>query len=239
MVLSNNTFRGTIPTEYGMLHRLRHFQVDTNYLTGRLPSEIGTMTNLERLLVHHNQLSKSIPTTLGILLMFQQLQQVDLSDNMFSGTLAEAMFDSTQLHDTRFTEGRQVSTINNTSSDGRTVSSSYLVVARTQLTGPIPESFCQQQEQQQQQYTNSTNNTNFDENTINTIPTTRTSGGTIVLVVSCYLDHQNINDVSTPVHRSTRTATTASVPLLERNCSCCLNYTECDEMLTSVRNFFG
>lgn len=210
LVLSNNSLHGTIPTEYGTLSRLRHFHVDTNHLTGRLPSEIGTMTHLERLLVHHNQLSKSIPTSLGTLLMVHQLQQVDLSDNWFSGTLPEAMFEY-YAQDNGVTEGRnRSSSINNSSSSSGTpkvTSSSLLVLARTNLTGTIPESFCRQQ--QRQQYTNST---------------TTTAGGTIVLLVSCSLDQNNLQMAEQQNDDDDRGSTTTSTTLslfLQRNCSCC------------------
>jgi len=60
-----NQVSGTIPTEFGRLHKLSEFMMENNTLSGTLPSEISTMAALEKFTVQDNKISGTLPENLG------------------------------------------------------------------------------------------------------------------------------------------------------------------------------
>ncbi|XP_031252560.1 receptor-like protein EIX2 [Pistacia vera] len=116
--LSNNRFEGGIPVSLGRLCNLRSFsisEVELNQelsevldifsgcvsdvlehldlsgsrLFGHLTNQLGQFKNLNTLLLPHNSISGPIPSALGKL---GCLQRLDLSYNMFNGTVSEIHF---------------------------------------------------------------------------------------------------------------------------------------------------
>ena len=73
-----------IPTEVGVLKKLKELDLSFNALDGSLPSEIGQCTNLEDvvlLLIHYN-LNGSLPSEIG---QCTNLSWLDLSFNSLDG----------------------------------------------------------------------------------------------------------------------------------------------------------
>ena len=62
---SANRFRGTVPTELGLLNTLASFTIQNNDITGTLPTELGLLQQLEYLDVSKNDMSGVIPSELG------------------------------------------------------------------------------------------------------------------------------------------------------------------------------
>ncbi|CAB9505742.1 LRR receptor-like serine threonine-protein kinase [Seminavis robusta] len=62
---SNENLRGMIPSEIGLLTKLRKFYADRNLHTGQIPTEIGQLTLLQELEIGHNTFTGSIPSEIG------------------------------------------------------------------------------------------------------------------------------------------------------------------------------
>ncbi|CAK9135772.1 unnamed protein product [Ilex paraguariensis] len=65
--LSNNTFKGQIPSELGRLFRLRHLLLMNNSFEGEIPATLSRCSELTQLAVSHNNLVGKIPKELGSL----------------------------------------------------------------------------------------------------------------------------------------------------------------------------
>ena len=74
LLLSNNTFTGSIPPLIGTCYALAELAIDGNSLTGTIPPSICGMTSLTRLLVETNSLSGTVPMQ-----MSQLTQLISLS----------------------------------------------------------------------------------------------------------------------------------------------------------------
>ncbi|CAB9513465.1 Leucine Rich Repeat [Seminavis robusta] len=57
--------KGHIPTEVGLLTRLKEFVLGTTHLSGTLPTELGQLRSLEQLLISSNAFVGTLPTELG------------------------------------------------------------------------------------------------------------------------------------------------------------------------------
>jgi hypothetical protein len=82
LALFGCSFSGEIPVELGQLQELQTLQLHQNQLSGGIPTELGQLQELQTLRLLQNQLSGGIPTELGQL---QALQKLNLSDNQLSG----------------------------------------------------------------------------------------------------------------------------------------------------------
>ena len=60
-----DSLRGSIPTEIGLLTKLRRFYSDRNLHTGPIPTELGLLQNLEELDIGYSPFSGGVPTELG------------------------------------------------------------------------------------------------------------------------------------------------------------------------------
>jgi len=60
-------FKGSIPTELGLLSKLRRLRLWANELNGTIPTELGGLTSIQILGLRDNKLSGTIPTELGVL----------------------------------------------------------------------------------------------------------------------------------------------------------------------------
>ena len=82
--LTENNFIGSIPTTIAKLTDLTELALDDNFLTGDLTALVD-LTNLQTLYVEHNAFTQSLDET--FLNKFIQLEELDISDNKFSGAV--------------------------------------------------------------------------------------------------------------------------------------------------------
>ncbi|KAJ6302193.1 hypothetical protein OIU77_016309 [Salix suchowensis] len=88
VLLSNNSFSGIIPGQYGQLNQLQHLDLSLNNLSGILPSSIFSLPNISYLNLAENMLSGSLPNHL---LCGSKLGFVDLSSNRLIGVLPSCL----------------------------------------------------------------------------------------------------------------------------------------------------
>ena len=76
---------GTIPTQIGLLTKLRAFNLYENRHSGTLPTELWQLTRLQDLIISspNSDLRGTIPTQVGLM---SQLRWFDISKNSLSGT---------------------------------------------------------------------------------------------------------------------------------------------------------
>jgi len=108
--LFGNQLTGTIPSEFGMLTELAELHLHGHRLNGTIPSEIGMLTELRSLLLCQNQLTGTIPSELG---MLTELRSLKLCQNQLTGPIPSELGNVTWYFDS-------------------------LDVSRNQLTGTIP-----------------------------------------------------------------------------------------------------
>mmetsp|Transcript_2293 Transcript_2293/g.3593 ORF Transcript_2293/g.3593 Transcript_2293/m.3593 type:complete len:122 (-) Transcript_2293:62-427(-) len=56
LILSDNLFSGTIPSEFEQMHKLEVLYLDNNDFSGTIPGEFGALDDLEVLVSHNNVL---------------------------------------------------------------------------------------------------------------------------------------------------------------------------------------
>ena len=61
MSLSDNEFRGPIPSELGYLWNMTRLQMKNNDFTGTIPQALGYMGDLEQFTLEGNQLTGQVP----------------------------------------------------------------------------------------------------------------------------------------------------------------------------------
>jgi Leucine-rich repeat (LRR) protein len=85
LVLIDNKFTGTMPTEFGSFRNLHELHLEGLFLKGDLPKELSMLNNtLESLILRDCNLSGKFPKAL---LSLTNLVRLDLSMNHFSGTI--------------------------------------------------------------------------------------------------------------------------------------------------------
>ncbi len=92
--LHENSLRGTLIPELGMLASLETLALSSNQLTGNIPPDIGQLANLKLLYLWGNQLTGTIPQELGQL---TRLEKLDLSSNQLTGTIPAEIGQLTNL----------------------------------------------------------------------------------------------------------------------------------------------
>nr|XP_051203082.1 receptor-like protein EIX2 [Lolium perenne] len=84
-----NGLSGSVPTEIGMMKKLKYLDLAGNNLSGSVPMEIGELANLIYLDLSHNNLSGSMPVEIGSLAYLTELY---LEMNNMSGVITEEHF---------------------------------------------------------------------------------------------------------------------------------------------------
>jgi hypothetical protein len=95
-LVRGNQLTGQIPTEIGSWGRLLQLDLSSNLLLGSLPSEIGNFKDLEFLQVFHNNLRGTIPTEIGYL---DACRLLFLEKNLFTGAIPSEIARMTKLQD--------------------------------------------------------------------------------------------------------------------------------------------
>nr|GEU95132.1 probable inactive leucine-rich repeat receptor-like protein kinase At3g03770 [Tanacetum cinerariifolium] len=88
VLLSNNSFNGKIPEEYGKLNRLQHLDLSSNSLVGTLPFALFSLPNVSYLNLGSNMLSGSLH---NIVKCGENLGFVDISVNRLTGSLPSCL----------------------------------------------------------------------------------------------------------------------------------------------------
>ena len=87
-----NLFDGPIPGGLQDFIRITTIDVHNNYFTGTLPPWFGTAPRLETLLIRHNYFYGNLDLVFDTLLFNQSIEVIDISNNLFSGSLPRALF---------------------------------------------------------------------------------------------------------------------------------------------------
>lgn len=95
--LNQNHLSGTVPPQLALASSLQFLFLYYNRLTGRLPAELARLPDLEILRVQHNRLSGDLSDFVSALPTGSPLEILDISDNIFSGTLPGPLFALPQL----------------------------------------------------------------------------------------------------------------------------------------------
>ncbi|XP_075503496.1 putative inactive leucine-rich repeat receptor-like protein kinase At3g03770 isoform X2 [Primulina tabacum] len=88
VLLSNNSFSGRIPKQYGELNNLQQLDLSFNALQGTTPSELFTLPNITSLNLASNMLIGSLPSSLSC---GSSLGLVDFSNNRLKGVLPSCL----------------------------------------------------------------------------------------------------------------------------------------------------
>ncbi|XP_073065059.1 probable inactive leucine-rich repeat receptor-like protein kinase At3g03770 [Primulina eburnea] len=86
--LSNNSFSGSIPDQFGQLKQLQHLDLSDNYISGTPPSVLFSLPNISYLNLSSNILSGSLDENIRC---GDTLSLVDLSGNRFIGQLPSCL----------------------------------------------------------------------------------------------------------------------------------------------------
>ncbi|KAJ8748110.1 hypothetical protein K2173_012881 [Erythroxylum novogranatense] len=86
--LSNNSFSGDVPHQYGQLGQLQHLDMSFNGLTGTPPATLFSLPNISYLNLASNMLSGVLPVHLSC---GSKLQFVDISNNRLTGGLPHCL----------------------------------------------------------------------------------------------------------------------------------------------------
>nr|GMC85504.1 probable leucine-rich repeat receptor-like protein kinase At1g35710 [Ipomoea batatas] len=89
LVLSNNSFSGSIPSAIANLSKLTFLDLSQNYFESSIPLGITKLTRLRYLNLDGNNLNGTIPNQISHL---HNLQHLDISFNSFSGQFSESIF---------------------------------------------------------------------------------------------------------------------------------------------------
>ncbi|KAM0068357.1 putative protein kinase RLK-Pelle-LRR-VI-1 family [Helianthus debilis subsp. tardiflorus] len=88
VLLSNNSFKGQIPKEFGKLNHLQHLDLSYNSLVGPPPFGLFSLRNISYLNLGSNMLSGSL---YNIIKCGENLGFVDISRNRFKGSLPSCL----------------------------------------------------------------------------------------------------------------------------------------------------
>nr|XP_043617276.1 probable inactive leucine-rich repeat receptor-like protein kinase At3g03770 [Erigeron canadensis] len=88
VLLSNNSFSGNIPEEFGKLNQIHHVDISLNSLVGTPPSGLFVLPNITYLNLAANMLSGSLSNSIKC---GNKLGFVDISSNQFTGRLPSCL----------------------------------------------------------------------------------------------------------------------------------------------------
>ncbi|CAI0446971.1 unnamed protein product [Linum tenue] len=133
--LTDNHFRGGIPSEFGNLARLRELGLTSNSLGGEIPINLTRCTQLRGIWLSDNGLVGKIPQEIG---GWSNLEVIRMSRNNLSGPIPASLGNLSKLQDFGVPynnlQGRIPDTV------GQLSSLSVFVVGVNQLRGTIPPS---------------------------------------------------------------------------------------------------
>ncbi|WOL12616.1 hypothetical protein Cni_G21383 [Canna indica] len=85
--LYSNNISGSIPDSLGNLTKLVSLDLFSNHFNGPIPSSLGNINSLKYLRLNNNMLSGEIPREVLELIITGNLTEMNVSDNMLSGTI--------------------------------------------------------------------------------------------------------------------------------------------------------
>lgn len=108
---SSNSFRGTIPSSFGILSNLVELLLDRCFLQGGFPASFNNWVNLKTLVLSHNSFDESIPNNIGELV---SLEHLDCAENSFGENIPLSIGALSNLMFLDFTNNRLVSSLPST-----------------------------------------------------------------------------------------------------------------------------
>ncbi|XP_059443002.1 probable inactive leucine-rich repeat receptor-like protein kinase At3g03770 isoform X3 [Corylus avellana] len=97
--LSNNSFLGEIPKQYGRLSQLQHLDMSSNMLRGKPPTALFSLPNITYLSIASNMVGGSLPDHLSC---GRKLEFVDISNNRLMGGLPSCLSTKTEKRVVKF-----------------------------------------------------------------------------------------------------------------------------------------
>ncbi|KAK4736846.1 hypothetical protein R3W88_000543 [Solanum pinnatisectum] len=85
--IQSNSISGAIPSELGNLTKLVSLGLENNKLSGLIPSSLGNLKSLRWMRLNSNKLSGEIPISVLKLVLWGNLQLMNVSDNKLAGTV--------------------------------------------------------------------------------------------------------------------------------------------------------
>ncbi|XP_055815277.1 leucine-rich repeat protein 1 [Solanum dulcamara] len=85
--IQNNSISGAIPIELGNLTKLVSLGLQNNKLSGHIPSSLGNLKSLCWMRLDNNKLSGEIPISVLKLVLWGNLELMNVSDNKLAGTV--------------------------------------------------------------------------------------------------------------------------------------------------------
>ncbi|KAL5543948.1 hypothetical protein UlMin_007732 [Ulmus minor] len=104
--LSNNSFSGEIPKQFGQLKGLQHLDLSSNTLKGTPPSAVFSLPSITYLNLASNMLSGSLPSHLNC---GSKLEFIDVSNNKLTGGLPSCLSNESEKKVVKF-DGNCLST---------------------------------------------------------------------------------------------------------------------------------
>ena len=137
----NCRLEGTLPAQLGQMRKLELLSLGpSDALTGTIPPSVGGLANLKYARIAHSKLSGSIPSELGLA---TGLVRMYLMKNQLSGNLPSELGRMTQLESAYLNGNKNIKgSFPPEVTTGWATSLVSLNISQTEITGDMPDSFC-------------------------------------------------------------------------------------------------
>lgn len=137
LILTNNSFVGTLPKNLGSCATLSALRVGHNLLTGPIPDTFGQLGNLIYFEANGNRLTGEIPSRIS---GWENLSLLNLADNSLSGNIPVELSKVSNLQELRLSGNRLTGEIPEGLSQCKLLS--VLDLSKNNLSGNIPNDLC-------------------------------------------------------------------------------------------------
>lgn len=137
LILTNNSFNGSLPEDLASCNTLSTLRVGQNQLDGVIPDRFGQLTNLVYFEANHNQLRGQIPSNLSA---WKSLTLLNLADNSLNGNIPADLGNVFSIQQLRLSDNNLTGVIPDALSQCQNLS--VLDLSGNDLSGGIPDNLC-------------------------------------------------------------------------------------------------